>query len=71
LTLGTVLKDIRESAGLRQVELAERLGQPQSFISKYESGERRLDVVEAVAVCEALGTHLASVITEFEKRMRL
>jgi len=40
------LKAARMEAGLTQVEVAQRLGKPQSFISKAESGERRVDVVE-------------------------
>lgn len=40
------LKTARQQAGLRQVEVARRLGRPQSFVSKCESGERRVDVVE-------------------------
>lgn len=40
---------------LSQMELAARLGMPQSYVSKYEIGERRLDFVETVLVCEALG----------------
>ncbi|MBC3928097.1 helix-turn-helix transcriptional regulator [Undibacterium sp. CY21W] len=50
-----VMADTREHQGLTQAELANRLGKPQSFVSKYESGERRLDVVEFLLVCEALG----------------
>ena len=49
------MAEVREHQGLTQAELAKRLGKHQSFVSKYESGERRLDVVEFVAVCEALG----------------
>ena len=45
----------RKSASLTQVGLAERLGRPQSFVSKYDRGERRLDVVEFCEVCHALG----------------
>lgn len=45
----------RERQGMTQSELATRLGKPQSFVSKYENGERRLDVVEFVSVCDALG----------------
>ena len=41
-----LLRDIRREASLRQVELAKRLGKPQSFVSKYESGERRLDLLD-------------------------
>jgi transcriptional regulator with XRE-family HTH domain len=40
---------------MTQAEVALRLGRPQSFVSKYESGERYLDVVEFVEVCAALG----------------
>lgn len=49
------LIDARHDASLTQVEVAEVLGRPQSFVSKYEQGERRLDVVEFVQVCRAIG----------------
>jgi transcriptional regulator with XRE-family HTH domain len=45
----------RKSAGLTQHELAKRLHKPQSFVSKYEGGERRVDVVEFVTICKAIG----------------
>jgi transcriptional regulator with XRE-family HTH domain len=45
----------RHKAGLSQTELAIKLGKPQSFVAKYEGGERRLDIVEFVAVARALG----------------
>ncbi len=41
----------RREASLTQLELARRLNRPQSFVSKYESGERRLDVIEFSEVC--------------------
>lgn len=44
----------RKSSGLTQVGLADRLGRPQSFVSKYERGERKLDVIEFCEVCRAL-----------------
>lgn len=44
----------RHEKGLTQADVAARLGKPQSFVSKYESGERRLDVIEFIEVCEAL-----------------
>jgi hypothetical protein len=40
---------------MRQQALAKKLGKPQSFIAKYEGGERRLDVIEFIAIAEALG----------------
>ncbi len=49
-----LLVDARKKAGLSQAELAKRLAKPQSFVSKFERGERRLDVVEFKAVAEAL-----------------
>ena len=45
----------REAAGLTQTQLAAKLSRPQSFVSKYERGERRLDVIECLEVAEALG----------------
>lgn len=44
----------RKSTEMTQAQLGEMLGRPQSFVSKFESGERRLDVVEFLAVCRAL-----------------
>jgi transcriptional regulator with XRE-family HTH domain len=53
--LRRLLKELRIAAGLRQIDLADKLGKPQSFVSKYESGEKILDVLEAQEVCSALG----------------
>lgn len=52
--LRDLLIEARKKADLTQVEVAERLGKPQSFVAKYEGGERRLDVVEFIAVAKAL-----------------
>ncbi len=49
-----LMREARDKAGLSQVELAGRLGRPQSFVSKYESGERRLDVAEFIEICRAM-----------------
>lgn len=49
------LRAARKEAGITQQELARRLRRPQSFISKYENAERRLDVVEYLQVTTALG----------------
>jgi transcriptional regulator with XRE-family HTH domain len=57
----------RIAANLSQEEIARRLGRPQSFVSKYELGERRLDVVELLEVCAALGVDVRYVIRELLK----
>lgn len=49
-----LLKTLRVGKGITQLELAELLKKPQSFVSKYESGERRIDVFEFIAICRAL-----------------
>ena len=49
-----VLIDAREQSGLTQQDVADRLGKPQSYIAKLEGGERRLDVVEFVALVKAM-----------------
>ena len=64
--LPALFRQIRLEAGLRQVDVAQRLGQPQSFVSKYESGERRLDLLELSQVCEAVGISLAEFVRRFE-----
>jgi transcriptional regulator with XRE-family HTH domain len=46
----------RKTAGLTQRELAKRLRRPQSFVAKYEGGERRVDVVEFIEICRAIET---------------
>jgi|SRR5579883_246816 transcriptional regulator with XRE-family HTH domain len=53
--LRRLLMEERKRANLTQVEVAQRLAQPQSFVSKYERGERRLDVIEFFEVTRALG----------------
>lgn len=52
-TLRRKLREIRINAGLTQTDVAERLGTRQTFISKYEMGERNLDFIEVIMVCEA------------------
>ena len=66
IALQALLRRLRNRAGLRQADVANELGEPQSFVSKYESGERRLDIVELREVCRALGVSLGEFIREFE-----
>jgi transcriptional regulator with XRE-family HTH domain len=69
LELQQLLRELRQSAGLRQQDVAERIDEPQSFVSKYESGERRLDVLELRELCQCLGITLFRFITLLEKRL--
>lgn len=65
-----LLKKIRHEKGIRQISLAEKLRVPQSFISKYESGDRRLDILELRQVCNAMGISLEEFIRELEKNLQ-
>lgn len=56
----------RNEAGLTQQELASRLDKHQSFVSKFERSERRLDVLEFIMVCRALGVDAHSIIRDVE-----
>ena len=60
---------LRLGSGLRQSDLADKLQVPQSFISKIESGERRIDLIELREICIALGSNLKEFIDEFEKAL--
>ena len=62
------LREVRSEVGITQAELAARLGRPQSFVSKYESGERRLDLVELSEVCVALGISLESFVSRVRSK---
>lgn len=62
----SLMRQMRLDAGLRQADLAERLRQPQSFVSRYESGERRLDVLELGQICAVLGVSLAEFVRRLE-----
>jgi transcriptional regulator with XRE-family HTH domain len=60
----------RKAADITQVELAQRLGKPQSFVSKVERGERRLDVIEFCQLAEALGRDPAKLLQDFADAKR-
>ena len=65
LRLTAALRQVRLDAALTQVALAERLGQTQSYISKYESGEQRLDLVEIEEICKATGISLRVFVDKY------
>jgi len=64
--IASLLRKIRLQEELRQIDLAERLRLPQSFVSRYENGERRLDFVEVAEICTALGVRFSDFVRRFE-----
>jgi transcriptional regulator with XRE-family HTH domain len=64
------LIEARKQAGLTQNDLALRLGRLQTFVSKYERGERRLDVIEFIYVARALGLKASELIANVEEQIR-
>ena len=62
-----VFRRTRRRAGLTQIDLAKRVGESQSFISKCERGERRIDVVELRTFCRAFGVSLKQFVASFER----
>lgn len=68
--LTELLRAVRQEAGITQVELAERLGETQSYVSKVERGERRLDFVQLRWFCQALGVPLKAFVERYEKLLR-
>lgn len=64
-----LFRKAREKALLTQVEVAKKIGQSQSFVSKCERGERRIDVVELRTYCLAFGISFAEFTKEFDKSL--
>lgn len=63
------LRNAREIKGLTQTQVAERLGQTQSFVSKVERGERRIDIVELRAICSAIGIGFTNFVSHMERAL--
>ncbi len=64
------LRQTREAASLRQLDIAKRLGVPQSFVSKYEAGERRLDLLELEQICDVCGISLCDFLARYEQNKK-
>jgi transcriptional regulator with XRE-family HTH domain len=67
----SLLLTAREKAVLTQVEVSAKLGRPQSFVAKYEGGERRLDVVEFIQVCAALDVDAQAILADLQARIMI
>jgi transcriptional regulator with XRE-family HTH domain len=64
-----LLVETREKAGLTQHQLAKKLRKPQSFIAKYEGGERRVDVIEFMAIARAMGADAVGLLRALIQRV--
>lgn len=65
-----VFVDFRAKAGLLQTELAKKLNVPQSYISKIETGQRRVDIIELRKICPYLKTNLVEFAKAFERKIK-
>lgn len=70
LLLRKMLQRERLVSGLTQEDVATDLGRAQSFVSKYEQGERRLDIVDFIRLCEVLSTNPSTLIRELRKELK-
>jgi transcriptional regulator with XRE-family HTH domain len=68
--LASLLREMRVEAGLTQTDLAARIKKDQAYVSRYESGQRRLDVLEVREVCQAIGSSLEEFVKRLEKALK-
>lgn len=65
-----LLREVRLETGITQVELAIRIEKDQAYVSRYESGQRKLDVLEVREICLAIGIALEEFIKRLEKALK-
>ncbi|HEV2707259.1 MAG TPA: helix-turn-helix transcriptional regulator [Pyrinomonadaceae bacterium] len=65
-----LLREMRMEAGITQADMAARLEKHQPYVSRYESGERRLDVLEVREICQAMGISLGEFVKRLEKVLK-
>lgn len=68
--LTNLLREMRLEAGITQTDLAARIEKDQAYVSRYESGQRRLDVLEVREICQAIGTSLEQFAKKLEKALK-
>jgi transcriptional regulator with XRE-family HTH domain len=64
-----LLKEARENSRVTQVKLAKKLRQSQSFVSKIERGDRRLDIIQLRTICKLVGTTLPEFVQRLEEEL--
>ena len=69
--LRELLRELRLNLGIKQADLAEKAGFNQSIVSKYESGERRLDIIELRNICKVLGITLTDFSSRLENKIKI
>jgi transcriptional regulator with XRE-family HTH domain len=62
-----ILLDARKQAGIRQAELARRVGKTQTFVARFEAGQRRIDTIELLALCRIIGLDPVKVVRKLLK----
>ena len=65
-----LLKQTRQGKNITQVQLAHKLKKPQSYISKYESGERRLDVIETREILKKMDVPFVDFFRRLESLLK-
>lgn len=63
--LAALIRQVRIEARITQDQVADRIGQTQSYVSKYENGEQRLDLIELESVCDAVGVSLPEFVRRY------
>jgi transcriptional regulator with XRE-family HTH domain len=63
--LRRAIKAARAESGMTQEQVAAKMRRPQSFVSKVESGQRHLDIVEFIDLCRAIGISPSTVLQPF------
>lgn len=68
-TIIALLRQKREAAGITQIQLAEKLNVSQTVVSKIETCERRLDVVELIDICDAISISYLDFLSELNNKI--
>ena len=68
-TFRDAIKEISNDRNLKQVELAKKLKKPQSFVSKYETGERNLDFVELSEICKVCDVSIEEFVKLYNSKL--